>query len=269
MKDKDFQQLVDYEFQQLEWSDQQRLDTLRQMNKEERPVMKRKLSTVIIAVALLLTLTGTAVAAGLSIPSLQEFFNLRTTKSYWYDAVNDKYSFYEAPVVDESAISRPLGQRHTSQRVNVTVDQLYLTDEAFYFTVLYTPKQETTLLFDGAHNSIMLDGKEQYYWNLWDRKELALYSIGSMFIDDLTGRDRPIALDYGESRRDPETGAIASMYAFKNAEDIAMLRSWDGGTLMLRFQVQDLRSHDLEWNVLFVDFPRLQKTDAHDSYLTN
>ncbi len=269
MKDKNFQQLVDHELSQLAWSDQQRMDTLRQMQKEERPVMKRKFSVAIIAVALLLTLTGTAVAAGLTIPSLQEFFNLRTTRAYWYDAVNDTYSFYDAPVVDESAIARPLAQRHTSQRVNITVDQLYLTDEAFYFTVLFTPKQENALLFDGAHNSIMLDGKEQYYWNLWDRKDLALYSVGSMSIDDLTGRDHPIPLDYAESHRDPETGAIASMYAFKNAEDIAMLRSWSGGTLMLRFQVQDLRSHDLEWNVLFVDFPRLQKTDAHDNYLTN
>lgn len=269
MKDKDFQQLVDHEFSQLAWSDQQRMDTLRKMQKEERPVMKRKFSVAIIAVALLLTLTGTAVAAGLTIPTLQEFFNLRTTRAYWYDAVNDTYSFYDAPIVDETAIARPLAQRHTSQRVNITVDQLYLTDEAFYFTVLFTPKQENTLLFSGAHNSIMLDGKEQYYWNLWDRKELALYNVGSMSIDDLNGRDRPIELDYAESHRDPETGAIAFMYAFKNAEDIAMLRAWSGGTLMLRFQVQDLRGHDLEWNVLFVDFPRLQKTDAHDNYLTN
>ena len=89
MKDKDFQQLVDHELSQLAWSDQQRMDTLRKMQKEERPVMKRKLSLVIIAVALLLTLTGTAVAAGLTIPSLQEFFNIRTTRAYWYDAAND------------------------------------------------------------------------------------------------------------------------------------------------------------------------------------
>lgn len=270
MKDKDFQQLVDHELSQLAWSDQQRMDTLRQMQKkEERPVMKRKLSMVIIAVALLLALTGTAVAAGLTIPTLQEFFNLRTKKAYWYNAANDTYSFYDAPIVDETATARPLAQRHTSQRVNITVDQLYLTDEAFYFTVLFTPKQENALLFDGGHNSIMLDGKEQYYWNLWERKELALYSVGSMSIDDLVSRNPPIELDYSESQRDPETGAIAAMYAFKNAEDIAMLRSWEGGTLMLRFQVQDLRNHDLEWNVLFVDFPRLQKTDAHDNYLTN
>ena len=171
--------------------------------------------------------------------------------------------------MDETAIARPRAQRHTSQLVNITVDQLYLTDEAFYFTVLFTPKQENALLFDGGHNSIMLDGKEQYYWNLWDRKEFSLYTIGSMSIDDLVGRNLPIELDYSESQRDPETGAIAAMYAFKNAEDIAMLRSWEGGTLMLRFQVQNLRNHDLEWNVLFVDFPRLQKTDAHDNYLTN
>ena len=212
MKDKDFQQLVDHELSQLAWSDQQRMDTLRQMQKkEERPVMKRKLSMVIIAVALLLALTGTAVAAGLTIPTLQEFFNLRTKKAYWYNAANDTYSFYDAPIVDETATARPLAQRHTSQRVNITVDQLYLTDEAFYFTVLFTPKQENALLFDGGHNSIMLDGKEQYYWNLWDRKEFSLYTIGHMSIDDLVGRNLPIELDYSESQRDPEAGAIAAM----------------------------------------------------------
>ena len=63
MKDKDFQQMVDHEFAQLEWTDQQRMDTLRKMNKEERPVMKRKFSVALVVTLLLLTLTGTAVAA--------------------------------------------------------------------------------------------------------------------------------------------------------------------------------------------------------------
>ena len=59
MKDKDFQQLVDHELSQLTWSDQQRMDTLRKMHKEERPVMKCKLSMVLVAVMLLLTLAAT------------------------------------------------------------------------------------------------------------------------------------------------------------------------------------------------------------------
>ena len=63
MKDKDFQQLVDHEFAQLEWTDAQRMHTPRKMNKEERPIMKRKFSVALVVTLLLLTLTGTAVAA--------------------------------------------------------------------------------------------------------------------------------------------------------------------------------------------------------------
>ena len=256
MKDNDFRQLVDREFTQLEWTDQQRMDTLRQMNKEDQPVMKRKLVVVIVAAMLLLTFTGTAVAAGLNITSLKEFFNRYT--AFW-----GAYG-YEAPVLDEAKIAQAKGCRHTSNLVDIIVDQMYLTDEALYFTVQYLPKDPNALLFDGYHNSIMVDGEEKDYWELWDHKELSLLSVNGFTIDDLTGDEPLLNAYYRDSTRDPETGAITQWYMIRSTEQIDYIHPNNSGTMMLRFQVSNLRNHDVEWNVLFIDFPRMEvvKTDT-------
>lgn len=256
MKDKDFRELADREFAQLEWTDRQRMDTLRQMNKEAKPVRKRKLIVMIAAAMLLLTFTGTAVAAGLNITSLKEFFNRYT--AFW-----GVYG-YEAPVLDEAKITQAKGYRHTSDLVDVIVDQLYLTDEALYFTVQYLPKDPNTLLFDGYHTGIMLDGEEKDYWDLWDHKELSLLNVNGFEIDDLTGDEPLLKAYYRDSTRDPDTGAITQWYMLRNSEQTDYIRSYTGSTMMLRFQVSNLRNHDVEWNVLFIDFPRMEvvKTDS-------
>lgn len=251
MKDKDFQQLVDRNFSQLEWTDQQRLDTLRLMQKEERPIMKRKMITVTIVAMLLLALTGTAVATGLNITSLKEFFERYTAE--W-----SRYG-YETPILNEAKIVSPEGYRHTSALVDVTVDQIYETDEALYFTVQYSPKDSNTLLFDGRHNSITLDGEEKRYWRLWDREELSLLNVNGMTLDDLNGIEQPIDVYHQDSTRDPETGAITHLYVYKHPEQLdERIRGKLEHTIMLRFQVYNLRSHDLEWNVLFLDLPKME-----------
>ena len=135
MKDKDFQQLVDHEFAQLEWTDAQRMHTLRKMNKEARLLMKRKFSVALVVTLILLALTGTAVAAGLNISTIQDFFERLKAEGYSYATVN------------EAAVVIPVSQRHTSQLMDIQVDQLYLTDQAFYFTFHLTPKDANTLLF--------------------------------------------------------------------------------------------------------------------------
>lgn len=249
MKDKDFQQLADHEFAALEWSDQQRMDTLRKMNKEDRPAMKRKLTVTIIAVALLLSLTGTAVAAGMHITTIKEFFERYT--HYW-GAFG-----YNTPILDESKVVQAKGYRHTSDLVDVIVDQMYLTDEALFFTIQYIPKAPNTLLFDGFHNSITLDGEEKHYWDLWDQ-ELMLLNINGVDIDDLYGKAPPIDCYFSDSTRDPETGAITQWYMFRDPDQISYYRTNTGSTMMLRFQVDNLRNHDVEWNVLFVDFPKME-----------
>lgn len=250
MKDKDFQQLVDHEFAQLEWTDQQRMDTLRQMKKEERPVMKRKLSVALVVALLVLSLTGTAVATGVNITSLKEFFERYT--HYW------SAFGYNTPVLDETKVVHAKGYRHTSELVDVVVDQMYLTDEALYFTIQYIPKDPNTLIFDGYHTGITLDGEEKDYWDLWERKELSLLNLNGVDIDDLYGKEPPFDCYYSDSTRDPETGAITQWYMFRSPEHISYYHTGSGGTMMLRFQVNNLRNHNVEWNVLFVDFPNME-----------
>lgn len=252
MKDKDFQQLIDREFALLEWTDAQRMHTLRKMNKEERPVMKRRFSVILVAALLLLTLTGTAVAAGLNITTLQDFFDRLYTEAT-----------LDVPIViDESGVVKPVSQRHTSALVDVQVEEMYLTNDRFYFTIRYTPKEANTLLFAPGVTSVMLDGEEKDYWDLWDRKDLVLLQPSTESIDDPLGRRDPIQLITGQRVRDPETGAITEMFIFTEAEELAELRSRSGGTLMLNFTVFNLSNHDREWNVLYIDFPRIETIES-------
>lgn len=249
MKDKDFQQLVDREFAQLEWTDQQRIHTLRKMNKEDRPVMKRKFVVVIVAAMLLLTLTGTAVAAGINSFSLQDFFDQLSA--------NRVFDGYPAPIIDQSAVVTPVSQRHTSALVDAQVEQMYLSNETLYFTIRYTPKAANTLLFGSGVTSVMLDGEEKDYWDLWDCKDLTLLQPYTDSIDDPQGRRDPIQLLTSNRVRDPETGAITEMFIFPEAEELTELYVRNGGTLMLNFLVFNLRNHQIERNVLYVDFPSI------------
>ena len=251
MKDNAFRQLVDREFAPLEWTEAQRLHTLEKMQEEERPVMKRKFALVLIADMLLLTLTGTAVAAGLNITTLQDFFDRLYT-----EAVLD------IPIViDESAVVKPVSQRHTSALVDVQVEEMYLTDDRFYFTIRYTPRGANTLLFSSGVTSVTMDGEEKDYWDLWDHKDLMLLQPYTQSIDDVRGRRDPIQLLTGSRVRDPETGAITEMFIFPEDEALTELRYRSGGTLMINFVVDNLRNHDTEWNVLYIDFPRIETID--------
>lgn len=254
MKVNDFQQLVDREFASLTWTDRQRLDTLHQMIKEARPIMKRKLITAIIAAILLLTLTGTAVAAGLNITSLKEFFERSAAFLGAYG--------YTTPQFVESSVAHPKSYRHTSDLVDVTVDQMYLTDDTFYFTVHFNAKDPNTLLFDTYHNSITLNGEEKRFYQLWDHEELMLLQVGSMTLDDLNGTDPLVYFHSIDAIRDPQTGAVTFMYAFRYQDSSISMRSHNGGTMMLRFQVHNLRSNEVEWNVLFLDFPEMEIENA-------
>lgn len=108
MKDNDFRQLADHEFAQLNWTDRQRMDTLRKMQKEERPVIKRKLSVMLAITLLLLTITGTALAAtyrGVS----------------WFLTEQN----CEPTTLDPELLMIPLEQNHTSKHLNVSVEDAY------------------------------------------------------------------------------------------------------------------------------------------------
>lgn len=255
MKDKDFQQLADHEFAQLTWTDQQRLDTLCKMQKTQRPVMKRNFTVMLAAALLLLAITGTAMATGLSIPTLREFF---TRNAIYLPAFG-----YTPPTFDETSVVTPTGYRHTSNLVDVAVDQVYLTDEALYFTIHFSAKNPDTLLFDVFHNSILLDGEQKRYWDLWDRKDLTLLRVSAVTMDDLDGAAPLGHLDSIDSYRDPETGAATLMFAYKHHEDLSSTDALSNSTLMLRFEVENLRNQTFEWNVLFIDLPAMKVVHAN------
>ena len=223
-------------------------------SKGDDPPMKRKL-TVSLALMLILTLlTGTAaLATEMNIFSLQDFFD-----QLFSDGVFDGYP---APTIDQSAVVTPVSQRHTSALVDVQVEQLYLSGEALYFTIRYTPKDANTLLFGSGVTSIIVDGEEKDYWDLWDHKELTLLQPGSVSIDDPKGRYEPIPLITGDRVRDPETGAITEMYNFRDIDKLNRLRAFTGDTLMLRFVVHNLANHNIERNVLFVDCPQMEAVE--------
>lgn len=255
MKDKDFRQLADREFAQLEWTDLQRMETLRQMNKEEQPVMKRKLSLSMALVLILALLTGTvAVAAGVNSFDLQYFFD------HWFD-VGKLERAYPAPTIDQSAVVSPVSQQHTSALVNAQIEQMYLSNKGLYFTIRYTPQAANTLLFSSGVTSTVIDGVELDYWDMWDYREYVLlepYSVSICFSNDSHNAYQLIT---GDRIRDPETGAITEMHSIRDSKFLSSLNIADGGTLTLNYRVMDLRNHDMEYNVLHVDFPQIKSVD--------
>ena len=107
MKDNEFRQLIDHEFAQLEWTDAQRLHTLRQMKKEARPVMNHKL-TLSMALVLLLTLLTGSVAVATTYRGVTWFLTERENQT-----VNPAY------------LMDSLEQHHDSQRLDARVIDAY------------------------------------------------------------------------------------------------------------------------------------------------
>lgn len=229
-------------------------------SKGDSPPVKRKLHVALIVTLILLTLSVTAVAAGLYIPSLQDFFDRGN---------NFEYIFGVPPqAIDESAIVVPIDQQHTCNLVNLQIQQMYLTDERLYFTVNYTPKEDNTILFDGHNTNVMLDGKEVHYWHLWDT-DYNLLDIGTMRLDNPKANEPYRYVEHVSCYRDPETNAITNLYAFKYTEDELMLFTQPSGTLTFYFRVSNQRNHDGEWDTLVVDFKEMKIVEIPDVVLTH
>ncbi len=213
--------------------------------KGDSPPMKRKLTLSMAFVLILVLMTGTvAVAAGLNITTIQDFL-----------------SQLSQPIpVDEAFIESPLRQRHTSELMDITVEQLYLTDEQLYFTLHFTPRDDQTLLFPCGSNSIMLDGKEVRYWELWDT-DYTLLQLGPMELDDLYTRNPIVPLGMPQYHQE-EDGSYTLLCLTADDEIVKQFRTIGGGQLMLRFYIDDCRDRDREWNVILLDHPHLDKAPS-------
>lgn len=217
--------------------------------------MKRKLTLSTALVLTLVLLTGTvAVAAGMNSFDLQYFFD------HWLD-VGKIEREYPAPRIDQSAVVSPVSQQHTSALVDAQIEQMYLSHEALYFTIRYTPKAANTLLFSAGVTSTVIDGVELDYWDMWDYREYRLlepYSVSICLPNDSRNAYQLIT---GDRIRDPETGAITEMHMIRDSKFLSNLNIADGGTLTLSYRVMDLRNHDMEDNILHADFPQIKTVD--------
>lgn len=260
MKDNDFRQLVDHEFSALEWTDRQRMDTLQKMQKEAQPMMKRKLHIALIVTLILLTLSGTALAAGLNIAGVQDFFQLRHELSLKGMASG----FEEAFQINQRAVVRPSKQRHTSEIVDVNIKEVYRTNKAVYVFAIFTPKDESVIIIPATsdpeqepqNDQLLKDSlkiKGQQVYMLWAFNNLEMPGIIS---DD-------VHLRYGYERR-LEDGSVAVMASFP-VEDMKFAYYFKGkSTLQTDFVLTNARNQVKEYNTIYFDISRLEEQDHGD-----
>lgn len=259
MKDNDFRQLVDREFSALAWTDAHRLYTLDKMNKEEHPVMKKK---VIIALALtlsILLMSAAAVAVTVGIPGIQNLIDLSDRRAREYD--------YQPFTVDPDAIVTPGNQRHTSRLVDIELHEAFLTGEALYLTIHITPAAADIVLWDDAAPPTQ-EGTALSYFDLYRQDGVRLIDFtGFSLHSPLNGYDYTLFADYTEVCRNPDGVGITCLMAYPLPEDGSIPLS--GATVLGKFTVKDCRSRKDEYNVLLFDLPRMTVTEAHDSFLIN
>lgn len=260
MKANKFRQLIDHEFAQLEWTDAQRLHTLRQMKKEERPIMKRKLHVALIVTLILLTLSGTALAAGLNIAGVQDFFQLRHELTLKGMAAG----FEEPFQINQRAVVRPSKQRHTSEIIDVNVKEVYRTNKAVYVFAIFTPKDESVIIIpktsdpeqDSQNEQLLRDSlkvKGQQVYMLWALDSLSMPGI---YADAVDGQ-------YSYHRR-LEDGSVAVMVSFP-VENMKFIYSFKGkSTLQTDFVLTNARNQTKEYNTIYFDISRLEEQDHGD-----
>ena len=254
MKDKDFRQLVDREFAPLEWTDEQRMNTLRLMRQPERNIMRKKLiAAVAIAMALLLT-SVTAFAAGLNIVTIRDMLSRM-----------NQQGLKEADIiipVDDNKVATPYHTRHTSDLVDVEITQLYLADNKLYLTAGITPKAKDTLVYHEPSLPLTLDGQEMRYFDLYKQEDLTLLNIFYLDIEweDMAFTDtRPgeIELLYTSAVHDEASMGMTLLCVYSWPEHLYALEA--GYHLQASFMVKNARTNDLEQNVLFADIPRMER----------
>lgn len=266
MKDRDFQQLVDREFALLEWTEEQRLAVLKQINKEEAPVKKKLAFGLIVIIALMIaTLTSFAVGGDSHTShTMSDFFSdLNKEREHFYFFTDDDRMY-----VTEGGIATPEDQRHTSELVDVTVQQAYLTNEALYLTIHVTPKAEGAVLVNRASAPIYYKGEEVRYYDLYQQEALTLLDAGDFAIDyDVYGEPVTLTEDYGERYQSPDEPGVTHLVVLTHEEDISHLTGLNAPPLVLRFCVDDCRTHKTEWNTLILDLPSMESIDSQDFML--
>lgn len=263
MKDNDFQQLVDREFAPLEWTETQRRTALSKMKKEEAPV-KRKLTFALIAIIGLMIVSMTSFAVSGGSHTISDFFaDLNAEREHFYFFTEDNRMN-----VTEGGLAAPEDQRHTSELVDVTVQQAYLTDEALYLTIHVTPKAENAVLINRASAPIYYKGEEVRYFDLYRQEDLALLDVTGFAVDyDVYGNPVMLTEDYGDMYQAPDEPGVTHLVVLTHDGDISHLTGLNAPPLVLRFCVTECHTLTHEWNALILDLPAMESIDGQDFML--
>ena len=261
MKDDNFQQLIDHEFAQLEWTDAQRHRTLQKMQKEAQPMMKRKLHIALIVTLILLTLSGTALAAGLNIAGVQDFFQLRHELTLKGMAAG----FEEAFQINQRAVVRPSKQRHTSEIVDVNVKEVYRTNKAVYVFAIFTPKDESVIIIPTASDPEQEPQNEQLLRDSLKIKGQQVYTLWAFSNLEMPGIIADsVHVRYGYERR-LEDGSVAVMASYP-VDEMRFTYYFKGkSTLQTDFVLTNARNQTKEYNTVYFDISRLEE-QAHGDY---
>ena len=258
MKDNDFRQLVDHEFASLAWTDGQHLAVLNRMNKEEQPIMKRKAITALVLIISIVVMSAAAVAVTVGIPGIQQLIDQR--HSNWP-------SYPDSFAIDSAFVVTPSNQRHTSDLVDVSISEAYMTNEALYLTVHIAPRNEHTILWNQGVPPVK-DGQELRYFDLYQQEDLPLVEFVSMSLHSPYSVDSySLHVDYIELHRLPDDAGFTCLMVYQLPEDDVLPLS--NCTVLGKFAVQDCRTRELEFNVLMFDLPRMTIIESTDDFLHN
>ncbi len=251
MRDHDFQALVDQELTSLQWTDAQRLNTLRLMHQPERKPMK-KTFVLALTVVLLLASTLTAFAAGANLPTIQDFIARLIPGDPYHDRVN-------VPV-DAQAIVTPANLRHTSQLADVEITQVYLHDGKLYIISRITPKDVNTIIYTESALPVIMGGQEMHYFDLYKQDDLTLLEFVGFDINPHEGSTGyqshyDMSFLYNEGEIDPESKTLTLLTVYEWQENLLPLGTQF--TMQAGFIVENSRTNAWEWNILFADMPEL------------
>lgn len=259
MKDNDFRELVEHELAALTWTDAQRLATLKQMNKEERPIMKQKVILALALIVSIMIVSVTALAVTMGIPTIQQLIDQHR------DHVPEESQYLFKPfAIEDAAVVTPENQRHTSRLVSIGLHEAYLTDEALYLTVHVAPIGENATLWDGDAPPVA-DGIPQRYFDLYRKDGFTLLDFEGLSLHSpLKGYDDSVFADYLEARRDPDGPGVTYLMAYRLSDEVGPLRN---STVMGKFAILDCHSREHEFNVLMFDLPRMTVVESTDDFL--
>ncbi len=257
MKDNDFARLADKALAPLEWTDQQRMHTLRLMRQPERMPMKKKFALCIACTLLLLTGLAGALAVGTYFADLTDFTGPH----------NDGYfaQILDVPVVP-SAVAVPTNSRHTSRWVDASITQMYLYDGRLYIVTHLTPKEANTVLYDDSVGEVILNGEPVRYFHLYRQDGLTiLTSLGlTLNWDDLAGMYTPdgeLTLMLQRVLPDSEGCGLTLLNVYEVPEELPLLR-YGNYTLQAEFILRNVRTGEYERNVIFTDVPPMEMVHA-------